>query len=158
MKGLVTIAIVVVTATLGGVAGCGGEERLSHEEFGDRVQSIAEQGGELWGRLAERAQSLQTDERLPGDIVQALEELVEFQEQTVTELETLTPPEAAEEPVEMLTEALRTRTETFKQVIEAGHFSEQDSDRVTQAGEEIDEAFERLRAGGFLPADDDHQE
>jgi hypothetical protein len=159
MKRLVTFAVVLVTATLGAAAGCGGgEERLSREEFGDRVQSIAEQGGELWRRLAERAQDLQTDERLPGDIVQALEELVEFQEQTVTELETLTPPEAAEEPVEMLTEALRKRTESIKKVIAAGHFTEQDSDRVTQAGEEIDEAFEQLRAGGFLPATDDHQE
>jgi hypothetical protein len=156
MKRLVTIAIVV--AALGGVAGCGGEERVSNEELSDRLASIGERGGELWGRLAERAQSLETDQRLPDDVVQALTELVAFQEQTVAELEALTPPEAAEEPIEMLTEALRSRTEAFKRVIAAGHFTEQDSARVTQAGEEIDEAFEQLRAGGFLPATDDHQE
>jgi hypothetical protein len=58
----------------------------------------------------------------------------------------------------MLIEALRKRTEALTQVIRAGSFSEQDSDRVTQAGEEIDEAFEQLRAAGFVPATDDHQE
>ena len=158
MKRLVTILIVVTIATLGGAAGCGGEERLSREEFRDRLQSIEERGGELWGRLADRAQSLETNQPLPGEIEQALRQLVEFQEQTVSELEALTPPEGAEQPVEMLTEALRKRTESFKEVIATGHFTEQDSDRVTQAGDEIDEAFEQLRAGGFLPAEDDHQE
>jgi hypothetical protein len=158
MKRLFAIVILVLTATLGGVAGCGGEERLQREEFGDRLQSIGKRGGELWERLAERAQSLETDQPLPGDIEQALDELVEFQEQTVAELETLTPPEDAQEPVETLTEALRTRTEVFKKVIAAGHFTEQDFARVTQAGDEIDEAFEQLRASGFLPTADDHQE
>jgi hypothetical protein len=158
MKRLQTIAIVVAAATLGGFTGCGGEEAVAREELNDRLARINERGGELWGRLAERAQSLETDQRLPGDVEEALTELVAFQQQTVAELESLTPPDAAKEPIEMLIEALRKRTEALTQVIRAGSFSEQDSDRVTQAGEEIDEAFEQLRAAGFVPATDDHQE
>ena len=154
MKRLFTVAIVVAAAAL---AGCGGEERVARDEFSDRLASIDERGGELWGQLEQRAQSLETDQPLPADIEQALEALIEFQEQTVAELETLTPPEAAQEPVEMLIDALRKRTESFKAAIAAGHFTDQGSDRVTQAGEQIDEAFEQLRAEGFLAADE-HEE
>jgi hypothetical protein len=158
MKYLLALATVVAAAMLGGVAACGGEERLSREEFGDRVQSIGERGGERWGRLAERAQDLNPGEPLPADVKQALAELVTFQQQAAAELEGLNPPEDAEEPVEMLIEALRERTETFEQVIEAGRFSRQDSDQVTQSGEKIDQTFAQFREEGFLPAADEHEE
>jgi hypothetical protein len=156
MKYLSTLATVLAAAILGAVAGCGGEERLSREDFSARLQSIDERGGELWGRLAQRAQDLEPDQSLPADVKQALTELVEFQEQAVEELEGINPPEDAEEPAQMLIEALRKRTETFKQVIEAGHVTEQDFDRVTQSGEKIDEALMQLRKEGFLPTSDEH--
>jgi hypothetical protein len=158
MKYLFTLATVVAAAMLGGVAACGGEERLSRDEFSDRVQNIDEQGGELWGRLAQRAEDLQPGEPLPADVNQALKELVDFQNQAAAELEGLNPPEEAEEPVEMLVAALRGRTETFEQAMEAGRFTEQDSERVTQSGEKIDQAFVQLREEGFLPAADEHEE
>jgi hypothetical protein len=157
MKHLLAIATVVAAATLGGITACGGGERLSSEEFGDRVQSIGERGGERWERLAERAQDLSPGEPLPADVKHALAELVEFQDQAAAELEGLNPPEDAEKQVEMLIEALRERTETFKHVIEAGRFTEQDSERVTQSGDEIDQAFEQLRAEGFLATADEHE-
>jgi hypothetical protein len=151
-------ATVVAAAVLGGVAACGGEERLSREEFSDRLQRIGERGGDLWGRLAQRAEDLEPNEPLSADVKQAVTELVEFQKQAAAELEGLNPPEDAEQPAEMLIEALRERTETFEQVIEAGRFTEQDSDRVTQSGEEIDQAFEQLRAEGFLATAEEHEE
>src|SRR5919109_580480 len=152
MKYLFALATVAAAALLAGVAGCGGEERLSREEFSDRLQSIGERGGELWGRLAQRAEDLKPGELLPADVKQALTELVDFQEKAATDLAGLNPPEDAEEPVEMLIAALRERTDTFEQVIEAGRFTRQDSERVTQAGEEIDQAFEQLRAEGLATA------
>jgi predicted O-linked N-acetylglucosamine transferase (SPINDLY family) len=158
MKYPFTLGAVLAAAVLGGVAGCGGEERLSREEFSDRVQRIGDRGGELWGRLAQRAEDLQPDEPLPADVKQALSELVEFQEEAAAELEALNPPKEAEEAVESLVAALRERTRTFEQVIETGRFTEQDSERVTQAGEAIDQAFEQLRAAGFLATADDHEE
>jgi hypothetical protein len=158
MKYLFTLATVVAAAVLGGVAACGGEERLSREEFSDRLQSIDQQGGELWGRLAQRAEDLKPGEPLPADVKQALRELVDFQNQAAAELEGLNPPEDAEEPVEVLVVALRARTETFEQAMEAGRFTEQDSERVTQSGEEIDQAFEQLRAEGFLATADEHED
>jgi hypothetical protein len=158
MKYLFALASVVAVAGVGAVAGCGGDERLSREEFSVRIQTIDRRGGELWGRLAQQAQNLKPDQPLPAEVKQALMELVEFQEQAAAELEALNPPEDAEEPVEVLIEALRGRTEIFEHVVEAGRFTQQDFDQVTQSGEQIDQAFEQLRKGGFLPAAEEHQD
>jgi hypothetical protein len=158
MKYLFALATVVAAAVLGGVAVCGGEERLSREEFSDRLQRIDERGGDLWGRLAQRAEDLELDEPLSADLKQALTELVEFQKQATAELEGLNPPEDADRPAEMLIEALRERTETFEQVIVAGHFTEQEFERITRSGTKIDRAFEQLRTEGFLATADKHQD
>ena len=152
------LALVLVAAGLGAVTGCGGEARLSREEFGDRLQTIDERGGELWGRLAEGAQDLEPGELLSADIKQTLAELVQFQTQAAAELEGMTPPEEAEAALEMLTAALRGRTETFEQVIQAGRFTEKDFERVTRAGGAIDQAFRQLRAEGFLTMADEHED
>jgi hypothetical protein len=157
MKYAFTCATVLAAAVLGVVAGCGGEERLSREDFRMRLQGIDERGGELWGRLAQRAENLKPGEPLPDDVKQAIRELVDFQNLAAAELEGLNPPEEAEEPVKMLIAALRTRTETFGQAMETGHFTKQGSGRVTQSGEEIDQAFEHLRAEGFLATADEHE-
>jgi hypothetical protein len=156
MKYVFALATVVAAAVLGGVAACGAEERLSREEFSDRLQSIGQRGGELWGRLAQRAQDVEPGDPVPADVKQALSELIEFQEEAAADLEALHPPEEAEAAVENLVAALHERTGMFKQAIEAGRFTEQDSERVTRAGEAIDQAFEQLRAAGFLAATDDH--
>ena len=158
MRYLFALATVAAVALLGGVTACGGEERLSRDEFSDRLQSIDERGGELWGRLAQRAEDLKPGDALPADVKQALGELVDFQNQAAAELEGLSPPEDAEEPAEMLMAALRGRTETFEHVIDAGHFTEQDFQRLTRSGEEIDQALGQLRREGFLPASDEHDE
>jgi hypothetical protein len=158
MKYLFALATIAAVAVLGGVAACGGEERLSRDEFSDRLQSIDERGGELWGRLAQRAEDLKPGEPLPADVKQALRELVDFQNQAAAELEGLNPPEDAAEPVEMLIAALRERTATFEDVIDAGHFTEEDFGRVTQSGEKIDQALAQLREEGFLAADEREQE
>ena len=158
MERLLMLAIVLIAAGLGGATGCGGEERLSREEFSERLQSIGQRGGELWERLAQVAADLEPDQALPADVKQPMTDLVEFQRQAAAELAELNPPEEAEEEVEMLIEALRDRTEVFEQVIEAGRFTRQDVAQVTQAGEKIDEAFEQLRKEGFLPEADEHEE
>ena len=158
MKYLFALATVAAVAVLGGVAACGGEERLSRDEFSDRLESIDERGGELWARLAQRARNLEPGEPLPGDVKQALRELVDFQDRAAAGLEGLDAPEGAEEPVELLIRGLRGRTETFENAIEAGHFTEQDFQRVTRSGEEIDRASGQLRQEGFLPASDEHDE
>jgi hypothetical protein len=158
MKCLFALATVLAAASLATVPGCGGEERLSREDFSARIQSIGERGGELWGRLAQRAQNLEPDQPLPADVKQALTDLVDFQEQAVEELEALNPPEDAEEPVEMLVGALRERTVAFEQAIEAGRFTQRQSEQITKSGDKIDEAFEQLRKEGFLPEADEHEE
>ena len=158
MKYLFALAIVLAAASLGAVAGCGGEERLSREAFSERLQTIDRRGGELWERLAQRAQDLKPDEPLPADVSQAMTEVIEFQEQAAAELAELNPPEEAEEEVEMLIEALRERTVAFEQAIAAGRFTQRQSEQITQSGDRIDEAFEQLRKEGFLPEADEHEE
>ena len=158
MERLLMLAIVLAAASLGGAAGCGGEERLSREEFSERLQSIGQRGDELWGRLAQVAADLEPDQALPADVKQPMTDLVEFQRQAAAELAQLNPPEEAEEEVEMLIEALRDRTELFEQALETGRFTRRDSDQITESGEKIDEAFEQLRKEGFLPKVDEHEE
>jgi hypothetical protein len=158
MERLLMLAIVLMAAGLGGAAGCGGEERLSREELGERLRSIDQRGGERWGRLAQVAADLEPDQALPADVKQPMTDLVEFQRQAAAELAELNPPEEAEEEVEMLIEALRDRTEVFEQVIEAGRFTRRDFGQITESGDKIDEAFEQLRKEGFLPEADEHEE
>jgi hypothetical protein len=150
--------VIVLAAGLGVVAGCGGEERLSRDDFSDRLQSIGQEGSERWGALAQRAVDLKPGQPIPADVEQSLRELVEFQRQAVSELEGLNAPEDAGELVEMLIDALRERTARFEQAIDAGSFTERRSGQITQSGEKIDEAFERLRNDGFLPKEDAHED
>ena len=158
MERLLILAIVLMAAGLGGAAGCGGEERLSREEFSERLQSIGQRGGELWERLAQVAADMEPDQALPADVKQPMTDLVEFQRQAAAELAELNPPEEAEEEVEILIEALRDRTEVFEQALEAGSFTQRQSEQITEAGEKIDVAFEQLRKEGFLPEADEHEE
>jgi len=156
--GFAFFAMVLAAASLGVVAGCGGEERLSRQQFSDRLQSIDQQGSERWGRLAQRAKDLKPDQPLPSEVKQPMRELIEFQRQTADELEELNPPEGADEPVEKLIEALRERTGTFERATEAGRFTQQEFDQITQSGEKIDAALEQLRKEGFLPREEEHEE
>ena len=156
MKRLFAHATVLAAASLGAVAGCSGEERLSREEFSDRLQSMSQEGGERWERLAQRAKDVKPDQPLAADVKQLMKELVDFQRQAADELAELNPPEGAEDEVEKLIDALRERTQTFEQAIEAGRFTRRQSDQITRAGAKIDEAFEQLRKAGYLPEVDDH--
>ena len=158
MRHLFVLASLVLAALLGGPTACGGGEKASTDGFSDRLQSIGERGGEQWGRLAQEADDLEAGDPLPPEVRQALTELVAFQMQAESELAALTPPEGAEEAVELLIEALRERTETLEQVLEQGRFTVQTAERTTQAGEKIDEAFAQLRSQGFLATADDHED
>lgn len=150
--------VIVLAAGLGVVAGCGGEEGLSREDFSARLQSISQEGGERWGRLAQRAKDVQPGQALTADVKQLIKELNDFQRQAADELAELNPPEGAENGVEMLINALRERTDTLEQAVDAGRFTQRQGDQITEAGETIDEAFEQLRNDGFLPKEDAHED
>jgi hypothetical protein len=156
MKRLLALTTVLAAASLGAVAGCGGEERLSREGFSDRLQSMSQEGGERWGRLAQRAKDVKPDQPLAADVKHLMKDFVEFQRQAADELTELNPPEGAEDEIEKLIDALHERTQTFEHAIEAGRFNERQSDQITRAGNKIDEAFEQLRKEGYLPEVDDH--
>jgi hypothetical protein len=157
MKRLFALAALLAVTGLGVGVGCGREADPSRDEFSDRLQSIGQQGGELWGRLAQRARDLKADEPLPTPVKQPMRELVEFQLKTAAELSELNPPSGAEDEVEMLIAALRVRTKAFDETLEVGHFTRPQSDEITRSGERIDEAFQRLRDEGFLPMADEHE-
>ena len=154
--GVRVFAIVLAAASLGVVAGCGGDERLSREEFSDRLQSIDQRGSERWGRVAQRANDLKPDQPISADVKQPMRELGEFQRQAAGELEGINPPEDAKEEVEKLIDALRERTEIFDHVIAVGRFTPPEGDQITKSGDKIDEAFQQLRDKGFLPNVEEH--
>jgi len=158
MKHLFALATVLAVAGLGVGVGCGGEGQLSRNEFSDRLQSIDRQGGEKWGRLAERAKDLKPDEPFPTAVEQPMRELVEFQLETARELAELNPPNGSEDEVAMLITAIHERTGVFGEALEVGHFTRQQFDQITHSGNAIDEAFQRLRDGGFLPMVDEHED
>jgi hypothetical protein len=158
MKHLFVLAAVLAAALLGGVAACGGEDRLPRDELGARLQSIGERGGALWGRLEQQAQNVEPGEPLSAGVEQALADLIEFQAEAADELDGLNPPADAADSITLLIAALRERTETLQRVLQADVFTEQDSERVTRAGEKIDQAFEQLSEDNFLTLADDHGE
>ncbi len=158
MKRLFVFATVLAAAGLGVGVGCGGEGQLSREEFRDRLQSFDRQGGELWGHLAQRAKDVKPDQPLPTAVKQPMRELVEFQVEAADQLAELNPPKGAEDEIEMLIAGLQERTQAFDEALEAGHFTSLQFDRITQSGDKLDEAFQRLRDEGFLPKVDEHED
>ena len=158
MKRQSALVTLVVAGGLGVGAGCGGEAQLSRDEFSDRLQSIDRRGGELWGRLAARAGELKPGQPLPADVREPMRAMVEFQRSTAEELEGLDVPQGADEEVEEFVGALRERTRLFEQAVEAGRFTQQDAEQITRAGEQIDAVFQQLRAEGFLPSIEEHEE
>lgn len=152
------VAIVLAAAGLAVVSGCGGGDRLSQEEFSKRMERIHQQGGELWGRLAEQAGDLKPDQPLPATIREPMNAMADFQRSTAEELEQLAVPRGADEEVQEFIDALRERTRIFDQATEVGKLTQQDFERLTQAGEKIDAALQQLRAEGFLPRVDEHED
>lgn len=154
MAGRWWLLIVLAAASLGGLAACGGEERLSREEFSDRVQSIDRRESERFGRLVEQATRLKPDQLLPNEVKQGMRGFAAGLRRAADELDELNPPEGAEEVTETLIEALRERADGFEQAareerITLRQLEEQRS--ITKAGDKIDRAFEQLRTDGFLP-------
>lgn len=152
------LAIVLAASGLAVLSGCGGGDRLSREEFSTRMQGIHQQGGELWGRLAEQAGDLKPDQPLPANVREPMDAMVEFQRSTAEELEGLDVPQGADEEVQEFVDALRERTRLFEQAAQAGRFTEQDFEEVVRAGDRIDYVFRQLRAEGFLPRVDEHED
>jgi hypothetical protein len=152
-------AIVLAAASLGVAAGCGSEDQQpSGVEFSDRLENIAQQGSQRWGLLAQRAEDLNPGEPLTADIKQPMRELVAFQRRAADALGELTVPEGAADEVNTLVEALRERTVVFEQALQSGRFTQRQADRITQAGNRIDLAFDQLSKEGFLPKVEKHNE
>jgi len=122
------------------------------------MQSIDRQGGELWGRLAEHASGLKPGQPLSAEVREPMRAMVEFQRSTAKELEGLEVPQGADDEVREFVDALRERTRLFEQAAESGRFTEQHFEQITQAGEQIDAVFRELRAEGFLPSLEEHDE
>lgn len=148
------LSLLLATAALGAVAGCGGDERLSRQEFGDRLQSIKQRESARFERLAQRAMRLEPNQPLPDDVKQAMRDVAGGNRRAADELDELNPPEDAENATRSLIEALRERAEGFEQATREERITLRELEEkgsITQAGEKIDRAFERLRQEGFLP-------
>lgn len=146
------LPLLLAAAGLGALAGCGGEERLSRDEFVDRLQTIVQPESARFERLAQRAMRLKTNQALPDDVKQAMRDVAGGNRRAADELDELNPPEDVEDATESLIEALRERADAFARAAREDRITlrELDADRsITRAGEKIDRAFERLRKAGF---------
>ena len=87
------LALVLAAASIGVLAACGGEERLSREEFSDRLQSIDRRESERFERLGEQAMRLKPDQPLTDEVKQGMKEFAGGLRRAADELEALNPPE-----------------------------------------------------------------
>lgn len=148
-----SLLFVVAVAGLGVLSACGGEERLSRQEFSDRVQSIDRRESTRFERLAERVMRLKPDDPLPDEVKQGMLEFAGGLGRAADELEALNPPEEAEEETDMLIEAIRQRADGFERAAHQERITLQELEAegsITAAGEKIDHAFEQLRQEGFF--------
>lgn len=147
------LTLVLAAGILAGLAACGGEERLSREEFSDRLQNIDRRESARFERLEEQAVRLKPDQPLTEDVKQGMREFAAGLRRAADELEELTPPKDAEAVTVTLIEALQERAGAFEQAAREGRttlreLEEQGS--ITKSGEKIDRAFEQLRTEGLL--------
>lgn len=155
------LLLLLAVAGTAAVAGCGGEDRLSREEFENRLQSIDRRESERFGQLAQRVRRLKPDQTLPADVRQGMRDVAAGNRRAADELDELNPPEDAANATDALIEALRERARGFEQATRRKPitFRELEAEgSITKAGEKIDRAFERLRREGFLPEEKDHSE
>lgn len=148
------VPLVLAAAGLVALAGCGDEERLSREEFKDRLQSIDRRESERFERLAQRVMRLKPDQLLPDDVKEGMRDVAAGNRRAADELDELNPPKDAEDATGGLIEALRERADAFAQAAREQRISLrqlEEEGSTTKAGEKIDRAFERLRREGFLP-------
>ncbi len=161
VRGWGWLALLLVGASLGGLAGCGGDERLSREEFADRVQSIDRRESARFARLAQQAMRLGPDEALTEEVRGGMREFAGALRVAADELEALNPPKEASEATDMLVAALRERAAGFEEAAGRERVTIRELERdgsITRAGDKVDRAFERLRTDGFLPGPSgDHQ-
>jgi hypothetical protein len=153
------IPIVLAAAGLAALAACGGDERLSREAFGDRLQSIERWGSTRYEGLARQAMRLRPDQPLTAEVKRGMRQYARGLARAADRLGELNPPEPAEKETANLIEALRQRASGFEQAARKPQTTLRELERersTTRAGERIDLAFEQLREDGFLTISPDH--
>jgi hypothetical protein len=96
---------------------------------------------------------LKPDQPLTDEVKQAMRRYAAGLALAADQLDELNPPEAAEQHTATLIDALRTRASAFEQAARKEHSTLRELERqasITNAGEQIDHAFEQLREDGFL--------
>lgn len=153
-----------IAITLAGAAllasGCGdGDDRLSKEEFSDRVTPLQQQVSEKFGELEKQARTERPEAPLSEDVKRLMEDFATAARRFTDELEKLKPPEEAEEATDQLIDGARERAEAFEQAARQEGVTLRDLDqspelatKLRQSGEKVDRAVQELRQKGFLSA------
>lgn len=140
-------------AAIGAVGGgCGGDDRLSREEFSQRLQSIIEKPSSAFGRVAQHGADLKPADVLPDELKRELSVFVETMREATDELEVLSPPEDAEEPTDELIAAIQERADALDEAAREENITLREfAPTLTGTGEKVDRALEALRRAGYLP-------
>jgi hypothetical protein len=151
---------VLAAAGVAALAACGGDERLSRDAFGDRLQSIEYWGSTRYERLAKQAMRLDPDQPLTAEVKRGMRQYAHGLARAADQLGELNPPEPAERETATLIEALRQRARGFEQAARKPRTTLRELERersITKAGERIDRAFEQFREEGLLILSPDHE-
>jgi hypothetical protein len=155
LDGMTVKRLFLLAATVAALPSCGGGDSLSREEFANRLGALKQRESARFGDLAERVEAVKPDQTLPPAIKQSMTEVAAGHRGAADELSELDPPEGAENAIKELIAALRKRADAFEQAARQEEITLRQLEQegtITEAGERIDEAFERLRKAGFLAA------
>lgn len=153
------ILIMLTIAGLAALAACGGDQRLSRDAFEDRLQGIERWGSTRYAGLTEQALRLRPDQPLTNEVKRAMSRYAQGLARAADQLDDINPPQPAEKGTAMLIEALRERASGFERAAHKQRTTLRELARersTTQAGEQIDRAFEQLREDGFITISPDH--
>lgn len=146
------LPFVLAIAAIGAVGGCGDDDRLSREEFSQRLQSIIEKPSSAFGRVAQHGADLKPADVLPDELKRELSVFVETMREATDELEELSPPEDAEESTDELIAAIQERADALDETAREENITLREfAPTLTGTGERVDRALEALRRAGYLP-------
>jgi hypothetical protein len=159
----VSLASVIMVA----LTGCGGDERtaptsehpvISDAQVAEELTRIVQTASDEYGRLADLVPSLDSAAAVPEEFKEQMEVVAAADRQAADEIDALATPTDADDLIEDLLDALRSRADAFERLAADATITlrQIEADEAgTDAEARLDDALAALRDAGLLhaPAD-----
>lgn len=141
-------------ATLAVLAGCGGDDRLSGEEFSAELQEADRNVSAAFERVFETIGDAREGETVAEPTREAAIQAAETEREAADALDELTPPEDAEEATDELVEQARAQADAIEEAASRGDVTVAElADAFQEASPEA--ALSELRDLGYLAGEDE---